>query len=686
MNKHDQLIAQSKQTIAALRSTTAQAQQLIDDLSHTLNHLECSAHAATAGTTFPGTPSTTERGGGGGVGGARPAVSASPPALHSPRPVPNPTPNPAPNPGAFPVAATVRASGASTTTPPKPPLTTEQKVIRIAAVLGSLITFVGACFGVALAIQSGLLGPGGRAAGAFIFALVLLGAGLTTDIRRGPSPGVTALYVTSILVLLADLFYVARVQDWISLATMTVVFLIVWAAYLGLAFWRENLWLVLWMCVALVPYSALLLGEEAFSAIFVMLAPLMVLVCTWFIPTERTPKLTVVVRLFAGALLTQQLLTAAIISTFVDGVPIGAVIGYLGVVLFIIGERFFPAARAGSASRTLLSVVVPAVVVVASYGLVGGTSLWIPLAVSIVATVIAGLLWLGERSPDGQEMSSLCFTGWLMFTPFLFVPLVWQASGETPPNAYGETLPVLLYLVGFAAVLFVIRFRPVHIVPALAAWSIALVLVTAHLGISTASTLYARPTAVHDLVTGIALAAFLAFAVSQLTLWRRLPSIGRGLFAGAGLILGMIAVVTVTTAVAALISPDCVGQSWPVPTDTPITSCGEAEGYQVGFRVGHMIVSISWMALASWLLLKRPPNGTDGKARRISGLVLALVATAKLVMFDMASLSGIPRVITFVVCGLLLIAVAILGSQRNVNANENEWTTYPAGSRRGTGR
>ncbi|WKK61465.1 hypothetical protein QYQ98_00730 [Corynebacterium sp. P3-F1] len=56
-------------------------------------------------------------------------------------------------------------------------MTPEQKVIRAAAVLGSLITFIGACFGVALAIQTGLLAPAGRAVGASLFALVLLGAG-----------------------------------------------------------------------------------------------------------------------------------------------------------------------------------------------------------------------------------------------------------------------------------------------------------------------------------------------------------------------------------------------------------------------------------------------------------------------------------------------------------------------------
>nr|WP_282597846.1 DUF2339 domain-containing protein [Corynebacterium sp. Marseille-P3884] len=80
-----------------------------------------------------------------------------------------------------------------------------------------------------------------------------------------------------------------------------------------------------------------------------------------------------------------------------------------------------------------------------------------------------------------------------------------------------------------------------------------------------------------------------------------------------------------------------------------------------------MIISISLMALASWLLIKSPKPGSDSKAARVTGLVFAGVATGKLVLFDMASLNGVPRVIAFVVCGLLLIAVAVLGAQRNSN-------------------
>ena len=113
-----------------------------------------------------------------------------------------------------------------------PPLTTEQKVIRAAAVLGSIITFIGACFGVALAIQSGLLGPIGRTVGAFLLALVLLGIGTRIDLRRGAQPGVTALYVTSYLIIVADLLYMTGSQQWLSFTGLCFAGVTVWTCLL----------------------------------------------------------------------------------------------------------------------------------------------------------------------------------------------------------------------------------------------------------------------------------------------------------------------------------------------------------------------------------------------------------------------------------------------------------------------
>ena len=145
MSRHDQLIMRSRQTPAALRTSTAHAQQLIDELSHTLDQLPAPAPSDAAPDPLP-----TSR-------PVAPEYDQVPLSTPAPQPSPQPT-------SQLPAA-------------PRPGLTPEQKVIRAGAVLGSLITFIGACFGLALAVQTGLLAPAGRAVGALLFALVLLGAG-----------------------------------------------------------------------------------------------------------------------------------------------------------------------------------------------------------------------------------------------------------------------------------------------------------------------------------------------------------------------------------------------------------------------------------------------------------------------------------------------------------------------------
>ena len=71
-----------------------------------------------------------------------------------------------------------------------------------------------------------------------------------------------------------------------------------------------------------------------------------------------------------------------------------------------------------------------------------------------------------------------------------------------------------------------------------------------------------------------------------------------------------------------------------------------------GFLVGHVLVTVSW-TLASLVLLLRHVDSTP---LRVAGLVLVGAALGKLVLFDLGSLSGIPRVLAFLGAGLVLLA------------------------------
>ncbi len=70
-----------------------------------------------------------------------------------------------------------------------------------------------------------------------------------------------------------------------------------------------------------------------------------------------------------------------------------------------------------------------------------------------------------------------------------------------------------------------------------------------------------------------------------------------------------------------------------------------------GFLLGHMLVTLSWTVGALALLLRY----VDSVPLRVAGLTLVGAALAKLLLFDLASLSGIPRVLAFLGAGLVLL-------------------------------
>ncbi|GEM_PF-4740432 len=72
-----------------------------------------------------------------------------------------------------------------------------------------------------------------------------------------------------------------------------------------------------------------------------------------------------------------------------------------------------------------------------------------------------------------------------------------------------------------------------------------------------------------------------------------------------------------------------------------------------GNLLGHALTSISWIILAAVLLIGR-------KVSMGMGVTLTIAAITKLVLYDMAALSGLPRVSAFLFSGLILIIIAVL--------------------------
>lgn len=645
----EQIIDDVRRQLNELRQRTAHSQMLIDAITSNLNQLTSS-----------------------------PAAAPQPAAQPMPQPVPQMTPappQPAPIVQQQPPQKPSLRQRVSASMHERPQLSTEQRIMRWAAIIGSVITFVGACLGIALAIQSGLLGPVGRAVGAALLAVILLGIGIWLDVRKGTNAGVMALYVTSFLILALDLFYVGMVQNWVLPDAVVLAFILLWTGYLALAKWRNNLRLVVAMCIILVFYSGTLITKYAFANALVLVPPVLVVLMTWWMCRQASPRMLTIVRTVAGLLLAWQTWLVMVLGDFISGpyteaelINAAVVIPLVGVVLLVVGELFFRPYPATPRMTVAAGVVAPALVLLLSHMMLEDVARWILVAVAVAVTYLVTVV--GRGRPGSQQANqaaqqpanSWLITGWFMVLPFTFLPLLLIYHDAYNFSPWTSWVPRLTLLVMASAVVFLTTRVPVRTVPVLAAWAIMVLAGVWDALFTALNPLLPLLAAPQYLAMGVALAVLLVVCIALPGLRQVLSGTARKAFAAYGLLLEMVAVVTITQSIGELISPSIYN-----------STTHNYEGHEGAFYVGHMIVSISWMALAAWLLVKRASNrahNMDAKSERTAGLIIAIVATAKLVLFDMAALDGIPRVLTFIVSGLLLIAVAAKGAQRKQEPGE----------------
>ena len=116
----------------------------------------------------------------------------------------------------------------------------EKAIIRIIAIFGGLITAAGIAFFVAVAIQSGLIGPAGRVVLAYLLAAVLAVAAVRAHRRQAPPAGVTALIATSLAAAHLTTMSMSYLLDWIPVAATLVIMLPFAAVGLYGARWTKS--------------------------------------------------------------------------------------------------------------------------------------------------------------------------------------------------------------------------------------------------------------------------------------------------------------------------------------------------------------------------------------------------------------------------------------------------------------
>lgn len=536
--------------------------------------------------------------------------------------------------------------------PPRTPLTLEQKVIRGIAIGGAVITVIGVALLIALAIQNGWLGPLGRVLLTAVLGGVLLGAGLRLNSRSAATTGVTALVTTSYLVFSLLVISLVHWLEWWPELPGALVLVAIHGIYLWLARHLERVWLS--YAVALVgSFIAVSYLSPAPDTWPVTILPLLALVAT-----VRSNWLTTRVIAGFGAVLVQLILADFVAprdSVMWNALAVAAILAFTVVGLV---DRFasFSGAPGGTATpvrpggatppsgwaltqrRHLVgdpNIVLLAIPVVLLAVQLGFTR-WSPFIwlVPALAAVIAGLgLYFRSRS---EVLVGLCAV------PVSFV-VIWGAVpplGQLAPWSSDVVLGLYLVLaLGFVAWLSTAnRFgRTPWVV-----WLAALLIMTGLWGgdvVGKAPLWLTGPAAA---VLAVLLALLIALAALRFRAFAIFDTWAQVLGGVLGLYLSMLVVVTFGTFLGELI--------------------GGATGMWLGYLLGHTAVSVAWMILAAVVLLARTP--LDDRSELGIGVLLAAAATAKLVFFDLSALSGIPRVIAFLVCGVALLAIAAMRSRR----------------------
>ncbi len=226
----------------------------------------------------------------------------------------------------------------------------------------------------------------------------------------------------------------------------------------------------------------------------------------------------------------------------------------------------------------------------------------------------------------------------LIIMPIAFLPLALSLSG------FDRCWVFVGFFLLFAAIMFYFRIRTQNEVVWIA-WAVCAFMYSWELAVGV---IFRENSSVGAIGTRLIAGAMIVMLIAAIFNRSTITELEKPLplcISLVGLYFTMLVIVTLTT--------------WITPTK--------------GFLIGHAITSISWMILAAVLMIQR-------KAPLGVGITLAIAAIAKLVLFDMAALSGLPRSAAFLLSGILLIVIAALRGRTTPATTENSPAVTPVGT------
>ncbi|GAA3430434.1 DUF2339 domain-containing protein [Kutzneria kofuensis] len=530
-------------------------------------------------------------------------------------PIPGPPQQPAsqPPPLSPPAGPTWPQSGLPTYVPPPPlpeRLGREGAGSKVVAWIGGSVTLLGIVLLMVLAVQRGWLGPEPRVLVGGGLGLALIAGGLWVHRNPAGRSGAYALAATGIAVLYLDIAAATSLYELMpQWAGLLVALLVAGGGLLLSARWNAQ-FIAVWViigCALCDPFLThgftpllvsflVVLQIGAMPVQLVRSWPSLALVAG--IPPVLASLVTTVFTLRSGDPL--QTAGAALAATVV-GVAIA-------VIVTVRNQQ-------DMATPVILLATAPVAALVAGFALTRSEAAWL--------AVIVAALMLGVAVCDR----------WLS-TPVTVTAAILGSIAVVDATMHALTGPTqAITLLGEALVLVLAADLVRHRAALLASLLTAICGLLWGLTVVTPVTLVLyRPGAemtVSTALTGL-LMTLVAIAIPLVAY--RMDVIGPPTRnAGPWIVAGLVMLYGATGAVLAtalLVSPD-----------------------RSGFLFGHTVITVSWTVAAIALLLR----GIRSAALRAVGLVLVGASVVKLILFDLAALDGLARVIAFLVAGLLLL-------------------------------
>ncbi|MDF2978032.1 MAG: putative rane protein [Actinomycetospora sp.] len=534
---------------------------------------------------------------------------------------------------------------------------------RLLAVTGAAITVLGVVLLLVLAAGRGWFGPEARVAGGAALGLALAGAG--ARVRRGVGDATpvaaVALVATGVATVFLAVAAAVSLYGLLPLAVAVPLALVVTAGGLALADrWRHR-GLAVSVLVAsglaaplvvggLTPTLVALLVGAQVAAVAVAWRRAWPLVAAVATVASTLGAFGAAVRLLAGAPANDLATASAALAVLV--------VGAAGALLTGAPGRATPAALLGAP-------VLPVLLVAIGLPRLPGALVAGLVAVALLLAVVAL-----DRAAAPTGHRGLAVVAGAAGTAALLVATVIAVGGG----------PVSLPLLAEAALLGVVAVVARRPGPLVAGGVLALIgglvalgedapvdlladfpvspfVVTAPGGTATAGVLGELAGA---LATSLALVAVAAIGLLALARLGALRDRTR-----AAVLVSALGVVGLYGATGAVVSASLLVS----PT-------------RGAFLVGHVLVTVSWTAVAL-VLLARGLQAPTTALPRILGGVLVVAAVIKLVTFDLTALDGLARVAAFLGAGLVLLAAGSRYARAVAASGEADATTAASSSRVG---